>query len=287
MQDQGDEMSSELDGKRIGFIGCGAMARALAGGLLAVGIPADRMRGADLAEGQRAEFESSLGIETGKDNAALVAASDIVVLCVKPGVVPAVLAGLGGGADLDRPLWISIAAGVRLDALCAELPSGARVVRCMPNTPALVGAGASAFCANAAASSEDRAAAEALFSAVGVVWAAPSEDHLDAVTGLSGSGPAYVFLCLEALGDAGVRQGLPRDVAYQLAFQTVYGAAKLAIESGQHPAALKDQVTSPGGTTIAGLEQLEAAGVRAAIYRAVDAAADRSRELSGAAPEKK
>ena len=151
----------------------------------------------------------------------------------------------------------------------------------MPNTPALVGAGATAFVAGSAAGTEDRAVATALFGAVGKVWEAPNEGLLDAVTGLSGSGPAYVFLILEALSDAGVRQGLPRDAAAMLATQTVYGAAKLALESGQHPGALKDQVTSPGGTTIAGLERLESAGVRAALYDAVAAATKRSRELSG------
>jgi pyrroline-5-carboxylate reductase len=151
----------------------------------------------------------------------------------------------------------------------------------MPNTPALVRSAATAFCANATANADDRAAARALFEAVGRVWEAPSEGLLDAVTGLSGSGPAYVFVFLEALGDAGVRMGLPRDAAYELAFQTVLGAAKLALESGRHPASLKDQVTSPGGTTIAGLERLEACGFRAAVHEAVAAATARSRELRG------
>jgi pyrroline-5-carboxylate reductase len=151
----------------------------------------------------------------------------------------------------------------------------------MPNTPALVHAGATAIHANGAATAEDRATARALFEAVGLCWEAPNEGLLDAVTGLSGSGPAYVFVFLEALGDAGVRMGLPRDAAYQLASQTVLGAAKLALESGRHPASLKDQVTSPGGTTIAGLERLEAGGFRAALHEAVAAATRRSRELGG------
>jgi pyrroline-5-carboxylate reductase len=275
-----EQMGSELEGKRIGFIGCGAMARALAGGLIACGSPADRLRGSDLSAEQRQAFEAELEVETGEDNRALVEASDVVVLCVKPGVVRAVLDGLGNDPALARPLWISIAAGVRIGALETGLPAGARIIRTMPNTPALVRAGATALCANTQASASDRALGEALFATVGITWQSPSEDLLDAVTGLSGSGPAYVFLILEALGDAGVRQGLPRDAAYRLAFQTVLGAAKLAIETGQHPGALKDQVTSPGGTTIAGLEQLEAGGVRAALYRAVEAATARSRALS-------
>jgi len=273
-------MADELDDKRIGFIGCGAMAQALAGGLVAAGVTRDRLRGSDLASGPRERFEKDLGIAAGRDNAEVVAASDVVVLCVKPGAVDAVLADLTGRPALERPLWISIAAGIRIDKLERSLPSGARIVRAMPNTPALVAAGATALCANQRADAADRATARALFAAVGSVWEAPREDLLDAVTGLSGSGPAYVFLILEALADAGVREGLPRDATYALANQTVYGAARLAIESGRHPGDLKDQVTSPGGTTIAGLERLEARGVRAALYEAVAAATARSRELS-------
>jgi pyrroline-5-carboxylate reductase len=270
-----------LDAKRIGFIGCGAMARALAGGLLAAGVPQSQLRGSDLAESQRGAFCESLGIETTHSNPELVASSDVVVVCLKPDVVGRVLADLHEMPERGRPLWISIAAGVPISSYAEALPEGTRIIRAMPNTPALVGAGATAFCAGSHASADDRAVALAIFSAVGLVWEAGSEGQLDAVTGLSGSGPAYVFLILEALGDAGVRQGLPRDAAYKLAFQTVYGAAKLALESGQHPGALKDQVTSPGGTTIAGLERLETGGVRAALYDAVAAATARSKELGG------
>jgi pyrroline-5-carboxylate reductase len=273
-------MTSELGNQRIGFIGCGAMAGALAEGLLAAGVPADRLTGADPDAARRQHFEETLGIKTVKANAEVVSAADIVVLAVKPAVVSALLSDLAGTPDLARPLWVSIAAGVPIATLAAALPDGSAVVRAMPNTPALVRAGATAFCANPLASADQVAAAEALFAAVGSTWQAPSESLLDAVTGLSGSGPAYVFLILEALGDAGVLAGLPRDAASQLAAQTVYGAAKLVIESGRHPASLKDQVTSPGGTTIAGLERLEAAGVRAALYDAVAAATARSRELS-------
>ncbi len=275
-------MTTELAGQRIAFIGSGAMAQALAGGLLKAGLSADQICASDPDLQQRRRFEEQLGIKPSASNAAAVAGADIVVLAVKPGLVSRVLEALGGGEELARPLWISIAAGVALSTLAKALPGGARILRAMPNTPALVGAGATALCANAAASDSDRAAGEALFRAVGTAWLAPSEALIDAVTGLSGSGPAYVFLILEALGDAGVRVGLPREAAYQLAFQTVYGAAKLAMESGQHPASLKDQVTSPGGTTIAGLERLEARGVRAALYEAVEAATARSRELGRA-----
>jgi pyrroline-5-carboxylate reductase len=192
-----------------------------------------------------------------------------------------VLSALGGPDNpaLAKPLWISIAAGVSLAAIESALPRAARVVRAMPNTPALVRAGATAYTANAACNPEDRALAKALFEGVGLAWECPSESLLDAVTGLSGSGPAYVFVLLEALSDAGVRMGLPRDAATALATQTVLGSAKLAQETGRHPAALKDQVTSPGGTTIAGLERLEAGGFRAAVHEAVAAATKRSKEL--------
>jgi pyrroline-5-carboxylate reductase len=270
-----------LEGKCIGFIGGGAMAEALAGGLLAAGALPDRIVASDPDSARRKHLEERLGIRASADNGEVARAGDLVVLALKPAVVGPVLEALGADAGLDatRPLWISIAAGVTLAALESRLGSDARVVRAMPNTPALVGAGATALCGNARVQPGDRTAARALFDAVGITWEAPDEALLDAVTGLSGSGPAYVFVFLEALGDAGVRMGLPRDAAYRLAFQTVFGAAKLARETGRHPAQLKDQVTSPGGTTIAGLERLEAGGFRAAIHEAVAAATRRSREL--------
>ena len=268
-----------LGQRRIGFIGCGAMAQALAGGLLAAGVEPGQLLGADPFPAQRDKWTKTLGVEATDDNDALVADCQIVVLCVKPGLATDVLSGLSEPANAKMPLWISIAAGVSIAKLSDALPKGARVIRTMPNTPAICGAGATALCAGEGVEADELAAAEALFGAVGITWVAPDEAQLDAVTGLSGSGPAYVFLVLEALGDAGVRQGLPRDASYRLAFQTVLGAAKLALESGQHPAALKDQVTSPGGTTIAGLERLEALGVRAAFDEAVEAATKRSREL--------
>ena len=274
-------MRSELADKRIGFVGGGAMAQALASGLVATGVPAEAVAASDPDRGRREALKAAPGIETFETNADLVARSDLVVLAVKPGLVQTVLeevvAADRGGAS--ERLWVSIAAGVPLARLERALPKGARVVRAMPNTPALVGCGATAYTANRASSPEDRAATAALFEGVGWAWEAPQEALLDAVTGLSGSGPAYVLVFLEALGDAGVRMGLPRDAAHQLACQTVLGTARLALETGRHPAALKDQVTSPGGTTIAGLERLEAGGLRAAVHAAVEAATKRSREL--------
>ena len=273
-----------LEGRRIGFIGAGAMAEALVGGLVAAGTPVDCIRAADPDPARRGHVADRFGIATTPDNAEIVGASDVVVLAVKPGAVAPVLEALRATPEIDvvAPLWVSIAAGVPLHSLEAGLSVEARIVRAMPNTPALVRAGATAFCGNARAAASDRDVARALFDSVGSSWEAPSEGLLDAVTGLSGSGPAYVFLFLEALGDAGVRMGLPREAATDLAVHTVFGAAKLALESGRHPAQLKDQVTSPGGTTLAGLERLEAGGLRAAVYEAVAAATRRSRELGQA-----
>jgi pyrroline-5-carboxylate reductase len=276
-------VAEKLDDTRIGIIGAGAMGGAVAAGLLASGIPTASIRVSDPDPDRRKTLGESRGIRCGADNREVVEQSDLVVLAVKPNQVTRVLRELGGAgnASLARPLWVSIAAGVSLSSLAGDLPPGARLVRSMPNTPALVGEAATAFVANAEATEADRVAARLLFEALGTVWEAPSEDLLDAVTGLSGSGPAYVFVFVEALGDAGVRMGLPREAAYLLATQTVLGAARLALESGRHPASLRDQVTSPGGTTIAGLERLEAAGFRSAIYDAVEAATRRARELGG------
>ncbi len=271
---------ADLTRQRIGFIGGGAMAEALIGGLLDAGVEASQLRAADPDPARRKHLEQIHGIVALADAAPVTAASDVMVVAVKPGIVRPALDALAGEPDIDRPLWISIAAGVTLAGLASALPEGARIVRAMPNTPALVRAGATGICGNTAVGADELDLTRALFESVGVCWVAPSEALLDAVTGLSSSGPAYVFVFLEALGDAGVRMGLPRDAAYKLAFQTVLGAAQLATLQGQHPAVLKDQVTSPGGTTIAGVARLEAGGFRAAVYAAVEAATERSRELA-------
>lgn len=273
-------MTSVRFAGRVGFIGCGAMARALAGGLAAAGVTTDRICGSDPDRGQREAFANASGGHATEDNASTIAASDVVVLAVKPAAVRAVLRELDGTAHLERPLWVSLAAGVRIEAIEAGLPAGARIVRSMPNTPALVRSGATALCGNAAASEADLETADALFSAVGITWRAPEESALDVVTGLSGSGPAYVFLFLEALEEAGIELGLPREAAAQLALHTVYGAAKLARERDESPAALREQVTSPGGTTQAGLQSFEADDFRSVVSRAVAAAMKRSVELS-------
>lgn len=269
-----------LEGRRIGFIGGGAMAEALVGGLLAAGVDREALRVAEPEAARRAHLEATLGVATTVDNAELAGASDVVVLAVKPGVVGEVLAALeAAGLDRTRPLWISIAAGVTLATLESGLGVDARIVRAMPNTPALVRAGATGICGNERASSADLESAVALFEGVGLVWCAPEEALLDAVTGLSGSGPAYVFAFLEALMEAGVAAGLPSQAAEALSFQTVFGAAKLALESEHGPAELRRRVSSPGGTTLAGLARLDEEGFARAIREAVAAATRRAAEL--------
>jgi len=266
--------------RRIAFIGGGAMAEALVGGLIASGISAARIRIAEPRPERCAQLRERYGVEAGADYADAVGDSNLVVFAVKPDVIPTALAALRAKAlDLTKPLWISIAAGVRLASLEAGLSAEARIIRAMPNTPALVGAGATAICGNARADASDRSDARTLFESVGVAWEADAETLLDAVTGLSGSGPAYVFLFLEALIDAGEAAGLPREAAEQLATQTVYGAAKLALESDSGPARLREQVSSPGGTTLAGLAALDEGGFREILARAVAAATRRSVEL--------
>ena len=275
---------SRLGEHRIGFIGAGAMAEALIGGMLASGARADQICAVD-PDPERREFISARhGIRALAEAQEAARDSDVLLLAVKPTVVGPALQALAGEPDLARPLWISIAAGVSLRSLGRNLPPEARIVRAMPNTPARVGAAATAICTNPQASPEDVELARELFESVGSCWVAPSEAFMDAVTGLSGSGPAYVFVFLEALGDAGVRMGLPAEAAHQLAAQTVLGAARLAIEEGVPPAILKEQVSSPGGTTVAGLERLEAAGLRAAVDAAVEAATRRAHELGGDEP---
>jgi pyrroline-5-carboxylate reductase len=269
-----------LAGRRIAFIGGGAMAEALAGGLIASGVSATQIQIAEPLPERCAQLRDRLGVAAEADYADAVRDSDLVVLAVKPGVVPTALAALRAeDLDLTSPLWISIAAGVRLESLEAGLGATARIIRAMPNTPSLVGAGATAICGNAQTDASDRSDASSLFESVGITWEADSENLLDAVTGLSGSGPGYVFLFLEALIDAGEGAGLPREAAERLATQTLYGAAKLALEDDRSPAQLREQVSSPGGTTLAGLAVLDQGGLREILARAVAAATRRSVEL--------
>jgi pyrroline-5-carboxylate reductase len=263
---------------RVGFIGAGKMATALARGLCRSGFTTpDRIAASDVSAAAREHFAAETGGQVVESNVAVVNQAQIVVVAVKPHQVKQVLTELHHHAT-PKHLILSIAAGVSLDSMLHVLGHHRRVVRVMPNTPCLVGDSASAFCLGGAATAEDGVLVEKLLSSVGIALSVP-ENMLDAVTGLSGSGPAYVFVMIEALSDGGVRMGLSRDVAQKLAAQTVLGAARLVLETGQHPGALKDAVASPGGTTIAGLHELERGALRATLMNAVEAATTRSREL--------
>lgn len=251
------------------------MARALLQGCLGRGgYSATQLAATDVSEAARTQVERELGVRGCSDNAEAVRWASVIVLALKPQVLPTVLAEIAPELTAGK-LVISIAAGARIERLREGLRGHTRIVRAMPNTPATIGAGATAVCGSDGA---DVAVARALFECCGEVVVVP-EQAMDAVTGLSGSGPGYVFVAIEALADAGVRAGLSRDVATKLAAQTVLGAAKLVLETGEHPAKLKDMVTSPGGTTIAGLAAAEQAGLRHALHAAVDAAVARAREL--------
>lgn len=271
-----DRSSSPLD-VPLTLVGGGKMGRALVQGMIAADIvESDRVTVAEINESSRRWWQEHLpAVRTTADSQSAVEAGEIVILAVKPD-------GLGDVAAASRTAWperltISVAAGVSLAKLQSLFCSG-RMVRVMPNTPSLVGAGAAAFCCAADVSEADAATVQQIFQSVGIV-ARVDERQMDAVTGVSGSGPAYLFVIIEALADGGVAAGLPRGLALQLATQTVLGAAKMVAETGEHPAVLKDAVASPGGTTIAALSSLEQNGVRSAMIQAVQAAARRSREM--------
>jgi pyrroline-5-carboxylate reductase len=265
-------------GKTIAFLGAGNMAEALVKGLLRAGVasPGEILL-TDRRQERLAELEKSYGVRTSNDNKGAAAQAAIIVLSVKPQVMNKLLAEIAPALDGTK-LVISIAAGVPLAAVERRVGHGVRIIRTMPNTPALVGAGATAISAGEHATPEDMEQAKALFDAVGKTVIL-DESLLDAVTGLSGSGPAYVFLIIEALSDAGVKMGIDRRNAQDLAAQTVLGSAQLLLETGEHPGRLKDQVTSPGGTAIAGLHTLEAGGLRTTLMNAVEAATQRAHEL--------
>jgi pyrroline-5-carboxylate reductase len=262
----------------IGFLGAGKMATALARGFVRAEIVTPKhIIAGDVAAAARTVFARETGAKTTAANSDVLKFATVLVLAVKPDQVAGVLAGERGKFTAGH-LLISIAAGVTLAKMEAALPAGTRVIRVMPNTPALVGEAATAFALGKSATAADGELARKLLSAVSIAFLV-KESLLDAVTGLSGSGPAYVYQFIEALSDGGVAAGLPRDVATELAAQTVLGAAKMVLETGQHPGALKDQVTSPGGTTIEGLHELEKGQLRATVMSAVRAATDKSKKL--------
>ncbi len=262
----------------IGFLGAGRMATALAKGFVSAGrcVPGG-LYASDVSKGARDQFARDTGGQVSASNADIVAAAEVLVVAVKPDQVAEVLGGIRGQLE-KRHLLISIAAGVNLARL-EECAPGARWVRVMPNTPALVGASASAYALGTEATRADAAVVQEMFGSVGLALEV-KEKLLDAVTGLSGSGPAYGFMMIEAMADGGVAAGLPRDVAQRLAAQTLLGAAKMVLETGQHPGALKDAVCSPGGTTIEAVHELEKAGLRAALIGAVRVAAEKARRLA-------
>lgn len=263
---------------KLGFIGAGQMAEAILKGLLSKDMfDKTSIFASDTSQSRLDYMQNTYGINITLDNNQVIAGSDIVILAVKPQVMKAVLEGIKDTVN-SKHLIISIAAGVKLKTLEKHLPKGAKVIRVMPNTPALIQAGAAGICKGENASAEDIKAAFAIFEAIGEAVEAP-ESLMDAITALSGSGPAYVFTFIEALVDAGIREGLARPVAQKLAIQTVFGSALLAKETGKHPAELTAMVTSPGGTTIEGLYGLEKGGMRSAIMDAVRMARKRSEEL--------
>lgn len=270
-----------LRGKRVGFLGAGNMAEAIIHGLIDSGrVKASEIMASDKNIERLNVIVEGYGIEGQSKNFEVARRSDIIILAVKPQVMVAVLDDIRDEIDSDK-LVVSIAAGITIASLASRLGKGAKIVRVMPNTPALVLEGASAICAGEGVSDEERKVALSIFEAVGKVVTVDDEGLMDAVTGLSGSGPAFVYTFIEALSDAGVKAGLPRDVANELAGQTVYGAARTVMELKRHPAELRDMVTSPGGTTIAGMSKLEEKGFRAAVIAAVEAATKRSKELGG------
>jgi pyrroline-5-carboxylate reductase len=270
-----------MENRTIAFIGGGNMAASLIGGLLEAGWGPQAIVVGEPDEERRADLTARFQVRTTEDNAQAVQGADTVVLAVKPQLMETVAHDLGRAIRDAQPLVISVAAGIRLDKLRDWLGVAAPLVRVMPNTPALVGAGVSALFAGEDVDGPGRAEAERILRAAGeVVWV-PKEAHMDTVTAVSGSGPAYFFLILEALEEAAVAEGLDRDTARTLAVQTAKGAATLAETGDAPPATLRQKVTSPGGTTAQGVAALERGGVRTALADAVAAAARRSRELGG------
>ncbi len=264
--------------KKIAFLGGGNMAEALIKGLLAAGLAsADHIMATDISPDRTEHLRKTYGIIIQNDNSAAVKEADVLLLCVKPQVMAGLLDEIAPAVD-EGTLVISIAAGITIGTIEKGLAGRARVVRVMPNTPALVLAGAAALSGGTKAIDADIALAQEIFSSVGMALVV-EERLMDAVTGLSGSGPAYVFTIIEALADAGVKAGLSPQLARDLAAQTVFGAAKMVLDTGEEPGRLKDRVTSPGGTTIAGLHELEKGKLRTVIINAVEAATARSKEL--------
>ncbi len=267
-----------VKGKRVGFVGGGNMGEALIRGLIAASVvPADLMIASDTRSDRLAELTRRYAVRGAASNVELVREADVIVLAVKPQIMTTVLGEISSSL-VKRHLVISIAAGVSTAAIRAGAGKGLRLIRVMPNAPALVLQGATAIAKATGLEDGDLETAQEIFGAVGKVVVL-EEELMDAVTGLSGSGPAYVAVVIESLADGGVKMGLDRATAMTLATQTVLGAVTLLLETGVHPGTLKDMVSSPGGTTIAGIAALEEGGIRATFIKAVERATLRSREL--------
>ena len=273
--------AAEIENLRFAFLGGGNMAEALIKGLLSgLGVDPRRIVATDIVLERCEHLRATYGITTSEDNSRAVQDSQVVFLAVKPQTVPALLASVAPIVSRDK-LMVSIAAGVPLSALQHALPDDTRIVRVMPNTPALVLEGAAGISPSAAATAADVTLVESIFNAVGRATVV-GDNMMDTVTGLSGSGPAFVFALIEGLSDGGVLMGLDRPTSTMLAAQTVLGAAKMVLETGRHPGELKDMVTSPAGTTISGMEALEQGGLRGLMMAAVRRATERSEELGRA-----
>jgi pyrroline-5-carboxylate reductase len=268
--------------REIAFIGGGNMARSLVGGLLARGWGASRIHVSDPYAGTREALAADFGVGVHAVNVEAAARAGVWVLAVKPQMMHSVAASLAELAQRQRPLLVSIAAGITTAQLSRWFGGGLAVVRAMPNTPALLGAGATGLYANAETTAGQRALVDELLAATGITCWVEDEALMDSVTALSGSGPAYLFLFAEAMQAAAEAQGMAPEIARQLTLQTIHGAARMLLESGEDAAALRRRVTSPDGTTQAALESLEAAGFRMVVARAIAAATRRGAELSAA-----
>ncbi|MEO5626658.1 MAG: pyrroline-5-carboxylate reductase [Dokdonella sp.] len=265
---------------RLAFVGGGNMARSLIGALIRAGTRAQAIAVAEPNADLRAALSRDFDVFTHEHARDAARGADVLVLAVKPQVLKSVCADIADVVADARPLVISIAAGIRIEQLRDWLGNELPIVRSMPNTPALIGAGATGLFANDAASAEQRVQAEAILGTAGsTVWI-DHENQMDTVTALSGSGPAYFFLLVEALEDAAVAQGLPRATARALATQTCLGAGRMLVEDGEPPTVLRERVTSPGGTTAAALDAFASGGLRDLVAKAIDAATRRGRELS-------
>lgn len=272
-----DQRFTVSESMTIGFIGAGRMAQAMSRGFISKGVVKPHKIMASDTVPQMLDCIKEQGVRISRSNLEIVENSDLIIIAVKPHVVSPILQEVSSKVTHEK-LFLSIAAGVTLETLEKNLPSQTRVIRAMPNTPALVQTGATVIAPGSSVLQGDRELIQGLFRTIGICEVG-TEEQLDAVTGLSGSGPAYGFLAIESLADGGVKMGLPRDLAQKLAAQTLLGAAKMVLESGKHPGQLKDEVCSPGGTTIAAIHKLEETGFRSSLITAVETATNRAKEL--------